>query len=267
MKKIKYLTVIMLLMLCLGCSEKESKDVNLFIAASLNNAVTELAQEYMEENPNVKININADSSGKLASQIKEGYDCDIFFSAAQNKMDSLEEESLVRKGSRKELLNNKLVTISLKDSNTLVTGLKDIGRAKSIALAVGSVPAGEYTRNALIALGILPKSDDVSGITSAQISTALGGAEINECDNVSKVLTAVAEGACEVGTVYYSDTYGYEDRLEILETVDNSLTGDIIYPIALLDNADNTAEDIYDFLCSDRAKEVYEKYMFIVEQE
>ena len=77
----------------------------------------------------------------------------------------------------------------------------------------------------------------------------------------------MAEGACEVGTVYYSDTYGYEDSIDILETVDNSLTGDIIYPIALLDNADKTAEDIYDFLCSDRAKEVYEKYMFIVEQE
>ncbi len=255
------------LVLCSGCSQKKDNDVNVFIAASLNNAVTELAEEYMAENPNVNIAINADSSGKLATQIKEGYDCDIFFSAAEDKMDSLEEENLVRKGGRKELLNNKLVLISLKDSNTNVTGLKDMSKAKSIALAGGTVPAGAYTRNALIAMGILPKSDDVSGITSAQVSEALGGVEINECDNVSKVLTAVAEGACEVGTVYYSDTYGYEDSIDILETVDNSLTGDIIYPIALLDNADKTAEDIYDFLCSDRAKEVYEKYMFIVEQE
>lgn len=34
---------------------------------------------------------------------------------------------------------------------------------------------------------------------------------------MSKVLTAVVEGSCEVGTTYYSDTYGYEDDLEILE--------------------------------------------------
>lgn len=252
------LTVVFLLT---GCSAKENKELNIFIAASLNNAVAELAQEYMAENPDVIININADSSGKLATQIKEGYDCDIFFSAAKDKMEGLELKK------SKDLLNNKLVVVSLKDSNTLVTGLKDIGKAKSIALAGGTVPAGEYTRNSLIALGMLPESNDVSSITTAQVSEALGGAEINECDNVSKVLTAVAEGACEVGTVYYSDTYGYEDSINIIEIVDNSLTGDIIYPIALLDNADKTAEDFYDFLCSDRAREVYEKYMFTAEQE
>ena len=35
---------------------------------------------------------------------------------------------------------------------------------------------------------------------------------------------AVAEGSCEVGTTYYSDTYGYEDDLEVLETVSYDLT-------------------------------------------
>ncbi len=258
MKRNKILFIILSLILCFGCSEKESKDINVFIAASLNNAVTELAQEYMEENSDVNIVINADSSGKLASQIKEGYDCDIFFSAAQDKMEGLD----IADNSLKDLLKNKLVVVSRKDSNTEVTGLKDIGKAKSIALAGGTVPAGAYTRNALIALGMLPESDDVSAISSAQVSEALGGVEINECDNVSKVLIAVAEGACEVGTVYYSDTYGYEDKLDILEMIDTSVTGDIVYPIALIGDADKNAKDFYDFLCSDRAKEVYAEYYF-----
>ena len=48
-------------------------------------------------------------------------------------------------------------------------------------------------------------------------------------DNVSKVLTAVAEDPA-VGTTYYSDTYGYEDKLDILQTVSYDLTGDVIYP-------------------------------------
>ena len=74
--------------------------------------------------------------------------------------------------------------------------------------------------------------EDVSTITTAGSSEALGGVEISEQDNVSKVLTAVVEGSCEVGTTYYSDTYGYEDDLEILETVSYDLTGDVIYPIA-----------------------------------
>ncbi len=262
MKKIKITPIILSLMLCFGCSAEQSKEINVFIAASLNNAVTELAQEYMAENPDVKININADSSGKLATQIKEGYDCDIFFSAAEDKMDSLEAEGLIDEDSRKDMLYNDLVVIALKDSDTEVTGLESLGRAKNIALAGGTVPAGAYTRNALISLGILPESNDVSEITSAMVSEALGGVEINECDNVSKVLTAVAEGSCEAGAVYYSDTYGYEDKLKILERVDTELTGDIVYPIAMMKNADKSTEDFYDFLCSDSAKEIYSKYYF-----
>ncbi len=47
---------------------------------------------------------------------------------------------------------------------------------------------------------------------------------------------AVAEGSCEVGTTYYSDIYGYEDDIKILEKVSSDLTGDVIYPIAQIVN-------------------------------
>ena len=63
------------------------------------------------------------------------------------------------------------------------------------------------------------------------MSDALGGVEISEQSNVSKVLAAVVESSCEVGTTYYSDTYGYEDELDILEKVSYDLTGNVIYPI------------------------------------
>ena len=79
---------------------------------------------------------------------------------------------------------------------------------------------------------MLPETDDPASITTEQVSEALGGVEISEQDNVSKVLTAVVEGACEVGTTYYSDTYGYEEDLDILQTVSYDLTGNVIYPIA-----------------------------------
>ena len=61
----------------------EETEIQVFIAASLNNVMTELAAMYNEEHPNVKITFNADSSGTLLTQIEEGYACDIFFSAAQ----------------------------------------------------------------------------------------------------------------------------------------------------------------------------------------
>lgn len=248
--------------------EAEETEIQVFIAASLNTVMTELAEMYNEEHPEVKITYNPDSSGTLLTQIQEGYECDIFFSAAQEQMDDLEADGLVAEGTRANVVNNQVVVVTLKDSGTSVTGLENIGDAESIALAGGSVPVGRYTRQALINLGMLPETDDPASITTEQVSEALGGVEISEQDNVSKVLTAVVEGACEVGTTYYSDTYGYEEDLDILQTVSYNLTGNVIYPIARVVNeeADEAqsaaADDFLAFILSDEAKEVFESYYF-----
>ena len=241
-------------------TEEEETEIQVFIAASLNTVMTELADMYHEDHPNVKITFNP--------QIQEGYECDIFFSAAQKQMDDLEADGLMVDGTRANVVNNQVVVVTLKDSGTQVTGLEDIGKAESIALAGGSVPVGRYTRQALINLGMLPETDDPASITTQEISDALGGVEISEQDNVSKVLAAVAEGSCEVGTTYYSDTYGYEEDLDILQTVSYDLTGNVIYPIARVvneeaDDAQNqAADDFLAFILSDKAKAVFESYYF-----
>ena len=246
----------------------EETEIQVFIAASLNTVMTEISDMYNEEHPEVKITFNPDSSGTLLTQIEEGYECDIFFSAAQKQMDDLEADGLMVEGTRANVVNNQVVVVTLKDSGTKVTGLENLGEAESIALAGGSVPVGRYTRQALISLGVLPETDDPASITTEQVSEALGGVEISEQDNVSKVLSAVVEGSCEVGTTYYSDTYGYEDDLDILQTVSCDLTGDVIYPIARVVNeeADDAqsaaADDFLAFVLSDEAKAVFEAYYF-----
>ena len=271
------LVVVMLFALLTGCSgntqepkeeEKTETEIQVFIAASLNTVMTELAEMYDEEHPEVKITFNANSSGILLTQIEEGYECDIFFSAAQKQMDQLEADGLVVDGTRANVVNNQVVVITLKDSQTKVTGLENMKDAESIALAGGSVPVGKYTRQALVNLGMLEETEDVSVITTEQVSEALGGVEISEQDNVSKVLAAVVEGSCEVGTTYYSDTYGYEDDIQILETVGYDLTGNVIYPVARVVNEEaddaqtKAAEDFLRFILSDEAKAVFEAYYF-----
>lgn len=247
---------------------KKETEIQVFIAASLNTVMTELAKEYNEDHPEVKITFNADSSGTLLTQIEEGYECDLFFSAAQKQMDQLEADGLVVDGTRANVLNNQVVVISLKDSGTKVTGLENLKDAKSIALAGGSVPVGKYTRQALVNLGTLKTDGEVDAITTAKVSQALGGVEISEEDNVSKVLTAVAEGSCEVGTTYYSDTYGYEDKLDILQTVSYDLTGNVIYPICRVENKEaddakkKAADDFLAYVTSDDAKKIFDSYYF-----
>ena len=248
--------------------DAEKTEVQVFVAASLKNVMEDLGQQYEKEHPEVKLVFNADSSGKLLSQIQEGYDCDIFFSAAQKQINTLEEEGNLVEGTRKNVVNNQLCVITLKDSGTKVSGLETLKDAKSIALADGTVPVGKYTRQALVALKILPETEDVSKISTQEVSEALGGVEISEQSNVSKVLAAVVEGSSEVGTTYYSDTYGHEDKIQILEKVPYDLTGNVIYPIAQIKNEEasqeeqDAAKNFLAFVTSDNVKTTFQKYYF-----
>ena len=248
----------------------ETAEVQLFIAASLEGVFQEIIPLYEESQPNVTITYNADSSGKLMTQIEEGFACDVFFSASTAKVDTLTSEGLVMEGTRVDLLCNKLALITPKDSGTTVTGFADLANASSMALADGSVPAGKYARQVLISLGILDGSKAAADYTTEEISTALGGLEINECSNVSKVKEAIKEGSNEVGAVYYSDAYSIIDDIDILEIADSSLTGDILYPVCRIVNPEATeaesaaADDFIAFLQTDAAKAVFENYMFTI---
>ena len=246
----------------------EKTTVNVFAAASLGAVMGELEANYEAANPDVDIVVNADSSGALLTQIQEGAPCDVFFSAAQKQMDTLEEAGQVVEGTRTNVVNNQLVVITQPDSTTEVTGLADIAKAKSIALADGSVPVGKYTRQAMIKLGLLAEVEDPAAITTAEVSEQLGGVEISEQGNVSKVLAAVEEASCEVGTTYLSDTVGHEDSVKILEVVPYDVTGNIIYPVAQIVNPDAdeaesaAAADFIAFITNDEAKALYQKYGF-----
>ena len=245
---------------------KKETEIQVFIAASLNTVMTELAKEYNEDHPEVKITFNADSSGTLLTQIEEGYECDLFFSAAQKQMDQLEADGLVVDGTRANVLNNQVVVISLKDSGTKVTGLENLKDAKSIALAGGSVPVGKYTRQALVNLGTLKTDGEVDAITTAQVSQALGGVEISEEDNVSKVLTAVAEGSNEVGVVYATDATSNKDVKVLAEAAADALKTPVIYPVAALKKSKNkdAADKFVKFLQSEKALKVFRSYGFTI---
>ncbi|MBR3124952.1 MAG: molybdate ABC transporter substrate-binding protein [Mogibacterium sp.] len=242
--------------------------VNVFTAASLSAVMADFEASYEEANPDVDIVVNADSSGALLTQIQEGAPCDVFFSAAQKQMDELEGVGMVVEGTRTNVVNNQLVVVTQPDSETAVTGLADIANAKSIALADGSVPVGKYTRQAMISLGLLKEVEDPAAITTQEVSEQLGGVEISEQGNVSKVLAAVEEASCEVGTTYLSDTIGHEDDVKILEVVGYDVTGNIIYPVAQIVNQDAddaesaAAADFIAFITNDDAKTLYQQYGF-----
>ncbi len=200
-------------------AKAEKEDLYVFIAASLKNTMEKIKETYEKEHPNVNIIYNADSSGTLQTQIEEGAQCDVFFSAATKQMDALKEGGFVVDGSISNLLENKIVLIKPKDGKTEVTGFDNITKASSLALAGEDVPVGQYARKLFTNLGTL---DQVMKM------------EINEGANVTAVLTAVAEGSNEVGVVYATDAASMADKVEIIAEADNSMIDPAVYPVGLI---------------------------------
>ncbi len=200
-------------------AKAEKEDLYVFIAASLINTMEKIKETYEKDHPNVNIIYNADSSGTLQTQIEEGAQCDVFFSAATKQMDALKEGGFVVDGSISNLLENKIVLIKPKDGKTEVTGFDNITKASSLALAGEDVPVGQYARKLFTNLGTL---DQVMKM------------EINEGANVTAVLTAVAEGSNEVGVVYATDAASMADKVEIIAEADNSMIDPAVYPVGLI---------------------------------
>ncbi|HBC99078.1 MAG TPA: molybdate ABC transporter substrate-binding protein [Lachnoclostridium sp.] len=200
-------------------AKAEKEDLYVFIAASLKNTMEKIKETYEKDHPNVNIIYNADSSGTLQTQIEEGAQCDVFFSAATKQMDALKEGGFVVDSSISNLLENKIVLIKPKDGKTEVTGFDNITKASSLALAGEDVPVGQYARKLFTNLGTL---DQVMKM------------EINEGANVTAVLTAVAEGSNEVGVVYATDAASMADKVEIIAEADNSMIDPAVYPVGLI---------------------------------
>ena len=239
-------------------AEGEAATVQVYIAASLSNAMDEIAANYKSVQPNVDLIFNAGSSGKLQTQIEEGGACDVFFSAATKQMDALVEGGYVQEEDVTDLLENKVQLIKPAGTETKVTGFENITDAANLALAADTVPVGQYAREIFENLGI---TDQVMAM------------EINECEDVSAVLAAVSEGSNEVGIVYATDAASAAEKVEVIATADETeLQSKVIYPVGLVKN--NEADDaeaaeakaFVDYLKTPESAAVFEKYGFTVSQ-
>ena len=229
-------------------------EILIAVAASLQNAFEgDLIPLFNKEYPDVKITGTYDSSGKLQTQIEEGFDASLFFSAATKQMDALVGEGLIDSTTVVNLLENEVVLITGTDTKTSVTGFENISGAASVAIGdPASVPAGQYAQEVLTSLG------SWDGISSR---ASLGS-------NVTEVLNWVAEGSAEVGVVYMTDAASMPDKVRVIASAPaGSLKAPVVYPVGLKanlgDNAD-IATAFLDFLKSPEAADIFTSYGFKV---
>lgn len=249
----RVLTLILSLALALSlaaCGGSKAKDVELtvFAAASMQETLTQIGENYHKDHPNVTLVFNFDSSGTLKTQIQEGAECDIFVSAGQKQMDQLDaavapavnadapdenvEEDLdfIDSNTRFNLLENK-VALAVPEGNPAginsYDDLKNALEAGNVLLAMGNsdVPVGQYTQ----------KIFAYYGLDEAALADCL-----TYGSNVKEVTTQVSEGTVDCGIIYATDAFSA--GLTVVDTATAEMCGQVIYPAAVLKNSQHPEE-------------------------
>lgn len=226
----------------------EQIELTISAAASLQDALTDLAKTYEDAHKNVKITYNFGGSGALQQQISQGAPVDVFFSAAEDKFDTLVDEGDIDKKDGTDLLANELVLVTPTANDKKIDSFEDLPKADKVALGTpDSVPAGQYGIETL-------KSIDVWTKIKANIVYA---------KDVRQVLTYAETSNVDAGIVYKTDALT-SDKIKIVATADEKSHTPIIYPVGVLKNSKHfdEADTFYRFLQSDDAMKVFQDYGF-----
>ena len=240
-------------LLLTGCgAEKVSEPVELSIAAaaSLTDAMKNLAALYESNNPDVKLTFNFGSSGALEQAIENGGKADLFFSAAQKQMNMLDEAGELAEGTRRDLLQNEVVLIVPKNSALDVKTFEDLAREDVRRVALGEpkgVPVGQYSEEIFNALKIL----------DAVKAKAVYGSDVRQ------VLAWTESGEVDCGVVYATDA-AISDKVKVICAAPDGSHKPVVYPAAAIKSSKHldAAKKFLDFTGSDAAKKIFAKYGF-----
>jgi len=249
MKRILILAI--LLLVSLGETALRAADITVFAAASLTDALKEAAAVYEKQSPD-HVAFNFGASSLLERQIAEGAPADVFFSADEAKMDALASKGLILKETRKSRLSNSLVIVTSADSNIQIHSPTDLAtdKVRRIALAdPKAVPAGIYSKT------LLEKENLWTSVEPKVVPV----------DNVRAALAAVESGNIEVGMVFKTDA-AISKKIKVACEIPPAIGPKISYPMAVIKDSKQieSAKNFVDYLNSDAAAKIFEKYGFIV---
>lgn len=226
-------------------------EVTVFAAASLTDALKATAAAY-EKRGGDKIFFNFGASSLLERQIEAGAPADIFFSADEARMDALEKKGLIHSETRESRLSNSLVIVTAADSGIKINSPAELAGPKIRRIALAdpkAVPAGVYAKE------FLEKENLWSAVEPKVVPT----------DNVRAALAAVESGNIEAGIVFKTDT-AISKKVKVAYEVPLGASPKISYPMAVTSNSKSVeaAKRFLEFLNSDDAAKIFEKYGFIV---
>ena len=245
--------VTMLLVASATPTPAQFRDVLVFAAASLKEALDEANAIFLFENGS-GVRVSYGASSALAKQVENGAPGDVFISADLDWMDYVAERKLIKPDTREKFLGNRLVLVANTNSKILLT----IGPNFPLAQALGdgrlamadpaSVPAGKYGKAALEKLGVW-------GSVAGRIAPA---------QDVRAALVLVARGEAPLGIVYQTDAAA-DKNIKVIGTFPETSHPPVVYPLAILASSTNGVAPVYvQYLLSPKAESFFEKRGFTV---
>lgn len=228
-------------------------EVVVFAAASLKTALDAVAADFRQATGHT-VTVSYAGSNALAQQILQGAPADVFISASVEWMDQVEQGGEVVDGTRADLLGNTLVLIAADPAAQPVDLTPDtdlpalLGGGKLAMAMVDAVPAGQYGKAALTALGLW------DGVAPS----------VAQADNVRAALALVSTGEAPYGIVYATDAAA-EPGVRVVGVFPADTHELITYPVALLKSAQDGADRAFlDALTAPEADAVFEANGFAV---
>lgn len=227
-----------------GCgNDKPSAAPVVLAAASLQEAMEDVGKAWAAHGHPAPVMSFAASSA-LARQIEQGAPADLFVSADEDWADTLEKQALLRPGSRRDLLTNRLVLIGAKGG--AVRSLAALGPGKLALADPDAVPAGKYAKAALQAIGEWPRVER----------------QVVPAENVRAALGLVEHGEAALGIVYATDARASR-KVDVLQTFPENSHPPIRYPMAIVASSTNSeAGALEQFLTSAEARVIFQKHGF-----
>lgn len=224
-------------------------DVVVSAAASMTQALRDIAPLFETAHPGARLRLNFGASGALLTQIARGAPADVFLSADAETMDQAQSRGLVLREQRRDVASNALVVIVPAASNRVPQALAELAGAGYERIAIGlpaSVPVGRYTQ------GVLEAANLWGAIEPKMIGA----------NHVRQALDYVARAEVDAGFVYATDAAILPDKVRVAFTVPTAQP--IRYPVAVLAGAPHPQEAarFVDFLFTPAAQAVLARHGF-----
>ncbi len=246
-------TTLIMLSALVGLATARADEITIFAAASLTDALQDVARLW-QDGGHGRLTVSVAASSVLARQLDQGARASIFISADERWMDWAQQHGLVVPETRRDLLGNSLVLVMAKDRVHPVSLSSDLDLRALLGaggrLAVGdpaSVPAGIYAQQALESLGLWAGAEPL----------------LARAENVRSALLLVERGEAQAGIVYATDAAG-SPNVAIAATFPATSHEPIVYPAAVVRSADTPeARAVLSFLDTPAARDRFKARGFI----